>query len=129
MYSPLQAAESGLAGNGATHGQESLVIAGGGIIGTATAYYLSRLGIAATVVEKGEVACASSGKAGEYCFWPGPVSSWPLSWHCMPQQGGYPAADYCACRPCHQGSLSMHVALGLQGSMGCHRRLLGNGLV
>ena len=35
-------------------------------MGCATAYYLSKLGVAATVVEKGEVACASSGKAGGF---------------------------------------------------------------
>ena len=54
-----------MAGNGASHGPEKVVIAGGGIIGCATAYYLSKLGVAATVLEKGEVACASSGKAGK----------------------------------------------------------------
>ena len=65
-----------MAGNGARHGPESVVIAGGGIIGCATAYYLSKLGVAATVVEKGEVACASSGKAGE-------ASSLPMLWLSM----------------------------------------------
>ncbi|CAK0761244.1 hypothetical protein CVIRNUC_002841 [Coccomyxa viridis] len=47
-------------------GPGNVVIAGAGIMGCATAYYLSKLGVAATVVEKGEVACASSGKAGGF---------------------------------------------------------------
>ena len=58
------------AGNGAVQtnpqGPGNVVIAGAGIMGCATAYYLSKLGVAATVVEKGEVACASSGKAGGF---------------------------------------------------------------
>ena len=33
-----------MAGNGASHGPQNVVIAGGGIIGCATAYYLSKLG-------------------------------------------------------------------------------------
>lgn len=60
----IQAAGNGTAGNGGSPGPEKVVIAGAGIIGCATAYYLSKLGVAATVVEKGDVACASSGKAG-----------------------------------------------------------------
>lgn len=40
----------------------SVVICGAGIIGSAIAYYLAMKGIAATVVERASVACASSGK-------------------------------------------------------------------
>lgn len=61
-----QAAGNGSVGNGSSEGPEKVVIAGAGIIGCATAYYLSKLGVPATVVEKGEVACASSGKAGGF---------------------------------------------------------------
>ena len=40
----------------------SVVICGAGIIGSAIAYYLAMKGVAATVVERASVACASSGK-------------------------------------------------------------------
>ncbi|KAF6250359.1 FAD-dependent oxidoreductase [Scenedesmus sp. NREL 46B-D3] len=43
-----------------------VVICGGGIMGAATAYYLSQLGVAATVVEREAVAAAASGKAGGF---------------------------------------------------------------
>lgn len=38
-----------------------VVIAGGGVIGASIAYYLSELGVAATVVEREGVANAASG--------------------------------------------------------------------
>ena len=40
---------------------KKVVICGAGVIGAATAYYLSLKGVGATVVERGDVACASSG--------------------------------------------------------------------
>jgi len=43
-----------------------VVICGGGVIGASTAYFLSRRGIAVTVVERTGVACAASGKAGGF---------------------------------------------------------------
>lgn len=44
-----------------------VVICGGGIIGAATAYYLAtQHGVAATVVEREELAAAASGKAGGF---------------------------------------------------------------
>lgn len=43
-----------------------VIICGGGIIGAATAYFLSRRGVAATVVERSGVANAASGKAGGF---------------------------------------------------------------
>lgn len=46
--------------------QSSVVICGAGVIGSAIAYYLSLRGVAATVVERCEVACAASGKAGGF---------------------------------------------------------------
>lgn len=61
-----QAAGNGSIWNGSSGWPEKVVIAGAGIIGCATAYYLGKLGVPATVVEKGEVACASSGKAGGF---------------------------------------------------------------
>lgn len=39
-----------------------VVICGGGIIGAATAYYLSRLGVPSTIVERDAVAGAASGE-------------------------------------------------------------------
>ena len=43
-----------------------VIICGGGVIGAAVAYYLSRRGVAATIVERCGVACAASGKAGGF---------------------------------------------------------------
>lgn len=45
---------------------QRVVICGGGIIGSAIAYYLATKGVAATIVERASVACASSGKAGGF---------------------------------------------------------------
>jgi glycine/D-amino acid oxidase-like deaminating enzyme len=49
-----------------SHAPLRVVICGAGVIGAAIAYYLSRRGVAATVVERCEVACAASGKAGGF---------------------------------------------------------------
>jgi glycine/D-amino acid oxidase-like deaminating enzyme len=43
-----------------------VVVCGGGVIGAAVAYYLSRRGVGATVVERSAVACAASGKSGGF---------------------------------------------------------------
>ena len=43
-----------------------VVICGGGVIGACTAYFLTRRGVAVTVVERTDVACAASGKAGGF---------------------------------------------------------------
>lgn len=43
-----------------------VVICGAGVIGAAIAYYLSRRGVGATVVERTGVACAASGKSGGF---------------------------------------------------------------
>lgn len=43
-----------------------VVICGAGVIGSAIAYYLALRGVAATVVERCDVACAASGKAGGF---------------------------------------------------------------
>ena len=40
-----------------------VVIVGGGVIGSAIAYFLSLRGVAATIVERTEIACAASGLA------------------------------------------------------------------
>ena len=45
---------------------EKIVICGGGIQSAAIAYYLSLRGVACTVVERSEIACAASGKAGGF---------------------------------------------------------------
>lgn len=45
---------------------QHIVIAGGGIIGAATAYYLALKGSPSIVVEATRVACSSSGKAGGF---------------------------------------------------------------
>ena len=43
-----------------------VVICGGGVIGAATAYFLSRRGLKATVIERTGLACGASGKAGGF---------------------------------------------------------------
>lgn len=50
----------------AAEAPQRVVICGAGIIGSAIAYYLAMKGVAATVVERASVACASSGKAGGF---------------------------------------------------------------
>ena len=43
-----------------------VLICGGGVIGAAIAYFLSRRGAEAIVIERTEVACAASGKSGGF---------------------------------------------------------------
>ncbi|MCK6453589.1 MAG: FAD-binding oxidoreductase [Alphaproteobacteria bacterium] len=43
-----------------------VLICGAGVIGTSTAYFLSRRGVAVTVIEAAGVACAASGKSGGF---------------------------------------------------------------
>ena len=43
-----------------------VLIIGGGVIGAAIAYFLSRRGAQVVVVERTEVACAASGKSGGF---------------------------------------------------------------
>src|SRR5690349_1313328 len=43
-----------------------VLICGGGVIGACVAYFLSRRGIATTVLERSGVGCAASGKAGGF---------------------------------------------------------------
>ena len=43
-----------------------VIICGGGVIGTSMAYFLSRRGIRATVIERTGIACAASGKSGGF---------------------------------------------------------------
>src|SRR5688572_23159453 len=43
-----------------------VLIAGGGVIGACTAWFLAQRGVEVTVVERAEVACAASGKAGGF---------------------------------------------------------------
>ena len=43
-----------------------VLIAGGGVIGASIAYFLSRRGAEAIVIERTGVACAASGKSGGF---------------------------------------------------------------
>ena len=43
-----------------------VVVCGGGVIGAATAYFLTELGVEVTLVERCEIAAAASGKAGGF---------------------------------------------------------------
>lgn len=45
-----------------------VIVCGGGIIGSAIAYYLTLKGVATTVVERAAIACASSGVPGSCLF-------------------------------------------------------------
>ncbi len=81
-----------------------VVICGGGVIGAATAYFLSRRGVRAIVVEGTAPACAASGKAG-----------------------GFLARDWCDATPLEalaRRSFELHARLGheLGGDWG-YRRL------
>ena len=79
--------------NGRAASEEIVVICGAGIIGAATAYYLAQKGIKATVVDRGGIACSSSGKAGTCCRLSvlilQIISSYrlPLQQHVMPANG------------------------------------------
>ena len=44
----------------------SVVIVGGGIVGTSTAFYLAKRGCAPTIVERCHIAAEASGKAGGF---------------------------------------------------------------
>src|SRR5258706_6291096 len=43
-----------------------VIVCGAGVMGAAVAYYLTRRGVAVTVVERSGVACAASGKSGGF---------------------------------------------------------------
>ena len=43
-----------------------VIVCGAGVMGAAVAYYLTRRGVAVTVVERTGVACAASGKSGGF---------------------------------------------------------------
>ncbi|XP_061339995.1 putative oxidoreductase TDA3 [Gastrolobium bilobum] len=43
-----------------------VVVCGGGVVGVCTAYFLAKKGAAVTLIEKSDVACAASGKAGGF---------------------------------------------------------------
>lgn len=43
-----------------------VVVCGAGVVGAAVAYFLSRRGVAVTVVERSGIACAASGKSGGF---------------------------------------------------------------
>ena len=87
-----------------------VVICGGGVIGTCTAYFLSQRGIDVTVVERTEVAAAASGKAG-----------------------GFLALDWCAGSPLDalaRRSFALHAALPheIAGDWGYRRMTTYSGI-
>ena len=74
-----------------------VVICGGGVIGASIAYFLSRRGVAAIVVERTGVACAASGKSG-----------------------GFLALDWCdgnAMGPLARRSYALHEALAAESNV------------
>jgi glycine/D-amino acid oxidase-like deaminating enzyme len=88
-----------------------VIICGGGVIGSCTAYFLSRLGINVIVVERTEVAAAASGKAG-----------------------GFLALDWCTGSPLDalaRRSFSLHAALPgeIAGDWGYRRMTAYSGFV
>jgi glycine/D-amino acid oxidase-like deaminating enzyme len=80
-----------------------VLIAGGGVIGACTAYFLARRGVEVIVVERTAVACAASGKAG-----------------------GFLARDWCAGSPLDalaRRSFALHAELAeqIEDDWGYHR--------
>jgi glycine/D-amino acid oxidase-like deaminating enzyme len=76
-----------------------VVICGGGVIGACTAYFLARRGVEVTVVERTDIACAASGKAG-----------------------GFLALDWCADSPLDalaRRSFALHVELAGKAAGAC----------
>ena len=73
-----------------------VLICGGGVIGASIAYFLSRRGAKATVIERTGVACAASGKSGGFLA---------LDWCDGTSARGSGAAELCApCEPRGQRS-------------------------
>ena len=58
-----------------------VVICGAGVIGACTAYFLSRRGIEVAVVERTEVAAATSGKAGGFLALDWCAARRSMRWH------------------------------------------------
>src|SRR4051812_24983470 len=88
-----------------------VVICGGGVIGACTGYFLALRGIDVTVVERSDVACSASGKAG-----------------------GFLARDWCAGSPLDalaRRSFALHANLvkELDGHWGYQRMTAYSGLV
>jgi glycine/D-amino acid oxidase-like deaminating enzyme len=48
------------------HRPRHVIVCGAGVIGASVAYFLARRGVAVTVVERWDVACAASGKSGGF---------------------------------------------------------------
>lgn len=44
-----------------------VVVVGGGIVGTASAYYLARRGLSVALVEKGHIGCEQSSRSWGWC--------------------------------------------------------------
>ncbi|KAL0487205.1 oxidoreductase [Acrasis kona] len=47
-------------------GQKKVIVCGGGVIGSSIGYYLTKKGAAVTLIERCEIACGASGKAGGF---------------------------------------------------------------
>ena len=62
----VTALRGGATGTSMAASPKKIVICGGGIQSASIAYYLSLRGVTSTVVERSEVACAASGKAGGF---------------------------------------------------------------
>src|SRR5437870_13495950 len=80
-----------------------VLVCGAGVVGASVAYFLTRRGIAVTVVERSGVACAASGKLG-----------------------GFLALDWCDCSPLGPlapARFTLHFVLGreLAGGYGYRR--------
>ena len=84
-----------------------VVICGAGIVGASIAYYLAQRGVASTLVEREEVACAASGKAGGFLALDWNDSS-PVG--AARSRGG--GAEFQLGRPGRQNTLSLFIAHG-----------------
>ena len=116
-----------------------VVVCGGGVIGAATAYYLTELGVEVTLVERCEIGAAASGKAGGFLArdWcdgnaMGPLARASFDLHAELAEGldtdyGYRRVDTLMVAGADEGSVATHArfpaSAWLDGNCAVHGRI------